>query len=77
VAQRTASTKLPNSAKKPSPVLYDTAPVLNDLWVDELAEVGRDPLVRPFLIRSHQPRVTRHIGGENGSKTAFQRLLRG
>jgi hypothetical protein len=51
-------------------VLYDPAPVLADLWIDQFPEVGLEPLVRPFLIRSHQPRVARHIGGEDGGEAA-------
>jgi hypothetical protein len=33
--------------------------------------------VRPFLIRPHQPRVARHIGGEDRGETAFDGLLHG
>src|SRR5262249_15848254 len=34
-------------------VLYGVAPVLLDLWLDQLPEVRLEPLVRPFLIRPH------------------------
>jgi hypothetical protein len=29
-----------------------------------------EPLVRPFLIRTHQPRIPRHIGGEDRGEAA-------
>jgi hypothetical protein len=32
---------------------------------------------RPFLVGSHQPRITRHIGGEDRGETAFDGLLHG
>src|SRR5215831_9934788 len=35
-----------------------------DLWIDQFAEVGLEPLVCAFLILTHQPRVARHIGGQ-------------
>jgi hypothetical protein len=42
-AQRTAATTLGNSASKPSPVvLYDTAPVLLDLRIDQLPRPAPD-----------------------------------
>jgi hypothetical protein len=44
-------------------VLYNPAPVLRDFRIDELCEMGFEPLVRPFLIHAHQARVARHIGG--------------
>jgi hypothetical protein len=34
-------------------VLYDAAPVLSDLRIDQLSQVGFEPLVRPLLIRTH------------------------
>jgi len=53
-----------NSAKKPSPVFfYDPASVLLDLRLDQLLEMRFEPLVRPLLIRTHQPRIARHVGG--------------
>jgi hypothetical protein len=51
-------------------VLYDPAPVLLDLRIDQLAEVSLEPLVRPLLIRPHQARVPRHVGGEDRSEAA-------
>jgi hypothetical protein len=44
-------------------VLYGTALVLLDLRTDQLREMRLEPLVRPLLIRPHQARIPRHIGG--------------
>ena len=44
-------------------VLDDAARMLGDLRVDKLAAVRLEPLMRALLIRAHQPRVARHIGG--------------
>jgi hypothetical protein len=33
--------------------------------MDQLGEMGPEPLMRPFLIRAHQARVPGHIGGED------------
>jgi hypothetical protein len=46
-------------------VLYDASAVLGDLGVDQFPKMGLEPLVRPLLISAHQPRVARHIGGED------------
>jgi hypothetical protein len=32
-------------------------------------------LERPFLIRSHQPRIAGYIGGEDRGETAFDGLV--
>jgi hypothetical protein len=47
--------------------------MLGDLWVDDLAAMRLEPLVRAFFVRSHQTRVARHIGGEDRSETADSR----
>ena len=47
--------------------------VLPDLWVAQLATDRLQFGERAFLIRAHQPRVARHIGGEDRSKTAGRR----
>ena len=44
--------------------------MLLDLWIDELTEMRLEALVRPLLIRPHQARVSRHIGGEDCSEAA-------
>ena len=51
-------------------VFYDTAAVFADLRIDQLLEVGFEPLVGAFLVRSHQPRVPAHISGEDRGETA-------
>jgi len=51
-------------------VLDDPAPVVRDLWIDQLLEMGLEPRVRPLLIHSHQARVSRHVGGEDRGKAA-------
>jgi hypothetical protein len=51
-------------------VLYDPASVLGDLRIDQFAEVGLEPFVRPLLIRAHQPRIPRHVGGQDRGEAA-------
>src|SRR5215469_2330088 len=51
-------------------VLYDPAPVLADIRIDQFSEMALEPLVRPFLVRTHQPRIPRHIGGKDRCKAA-------
>ena len=46
-------------------VFDHAAPVLGDLRMHQLGEVRLQPLVCAFLIRSHEPRVSRHISGED------------
>ena len=41
--------------------------------IDQLPEMRFEAFVRAFLIHAHQPRVTRHIGGEDRSETADRR----
>jgi hypothetical protein len=50
--------------------LYDAAGMLADLRVDELAAMRLKALVRAFLVRAHQTRIPRHIGGEDRGETA-------
>jgi hypothetical protein len=54
-------------------VLNGAAPVLFDLRINQPPEMRCKALVRTFLVHSHQPRVTDHIGGE----TAFDGLFHG
>ena len=49
-------------------ILDDTAPVIGDLWVDKLRQMRLEPLVRPLLVRAHQPRIAGHIGGKDGGE---------
>ena len=51
-------------------VLYGTASMLRDLRIDQLAEVGLEPFMRPLLIRPHQARIARHISGQDRGETA-------
>jgi hypothetical protein len=46
-------------------VFDQAAPVLGDLRKHQLGEVRLQPLVRALLVRTHQARVTRHIGGKD------------
>jgi hypothetical protein len=70
-AQRTASTTLENFDQHAGASGLDDAPVmLPDFRVDEIAAVRLQAVEGAFLIRSHQPRVTRHIGGEDRRKAA-------
>jgi hypothetical protein len=48
---------------------YDP-PVLLNLRIDQIAEVRLRPLMRSLLIRSHQTRVARNIGGKDRSEAA-------
>jgi len=44
--------------------------VLRDLRIDQFAEAGLEPLVRPLLIGPHQARVPRHVGSEDRGEAA-------
>jgi hypothetical protein len=50
--------------------LDDAAMVLGDLWIEEFAAQRFEAFERALLIRPHQPRIPRHIGGEDRSETA-------
>jgi adenylate cyclase len=51
-------------------VLYGTAPVFPDLRLDQLPEMRFQAFVRPLLVRPHQTRVSRHVGGEDRGEAA-------
>jgi hypothetical protein len=51
-------------------VLYDPAAVLPDFGVNQLPEMGLQPLVGPLLIGSHQARISCHVGGEDRGEAA-------
>jgi hypothetical protein len=55
--------------------LDDAAMVLGDLWIDDLAAQRFEAFERAFLVRPHQPRIPRHIGGEDRGETADARHL--
>ena len=44
--------------------------VLRNLRIEELAAQRCEVFERAFLVRPHQPRIARHIGGEDRGKTA-------
>ena len=44
-------------------VFDHAAAMLGNLRIYQLGEVRPEPLVRAFLIRPHQARIARHIGG--------------
>jgi len=50
--------------------LDDAAVVLADFRIDQLAAKGFEAFERAFFVRSHQPRMPRHIGGEDRSEAA-------
>jgi hypothetical protein len=41
-----------------------------DLWINKFAAQGFEAFERAFLVGPDQPRIARHIGGEDRSKTA-------
>ncbi len=57
--------------------LDDPAVMLLDFRIDELAAMRLEPVEGAFLVRSHQPRVARHIGGEDRRETAGGSHARG
>jgi hypothetical protein len=50
--------------------LDDPAVVLGDLRIEELMAQCFEAFERALLVRSHQPRIARHIGGEDRGETA-------
>jgi len=50
--------------------LDDPAMMLADLRIEQLDKMRLEPLVRAFLIGTHQARIARHIGRENRGETA-------
>ena len=55
-----------SSGQKPG----DAALVRGDFRIEELAAQRLEAFERAFLVRPHQPRIPRHIGGQDRSKTA-------
>jgi len=51
-------------------VLDYPTPVLRDLRIDQLLEVPLQPIVRPLLVRAHQPRVSRDVSGQDRGEAA-------
>jgi len=50
--------------------LDDAAPMLGDLGIAEFTAHRPQRRERAFLVRPHQPRIPRHIGGEDRGETA-------
>jgi hypothetical protein len=50
--------------------LDDAAAVLGDLRIEELAALRFEAFERAFRVCAPQPRIPRHIGGEDRGKTA-------
>jgi hypothetical protein len=70
-AQRSASTVLAKFHKHAiAGGLDDAATMRGDLQVDQLAAMRLELLVCPFLVCAHQPRIARHIGGQDRGETA-------
>jgi len=44
--------------------------MLADLRIDELDEMRLEARVRAFLVRTHQARISDHIGSEDRGETA-------
>jgi hypothetical protein len=51
--------------------------VFFDFRIGELAAMRLELIECAFLVRSHQPRVARHIGGKDRGETAFDGLSHG
>src|ERR1700730_18457980 len=45
--------------------------MFGDLRIDQFAPMRLQPRKRPFLVRTHEPAVTRDIRGKNGGQLAF------
>ena len=50
--------------------LDDPPVVLGDLRVDQLPAMRLEAFERAFLVRTHQPRIAHHVGGEDRGETA-------
>jgi hypothetical protein len=56
-------------------VLDDPATVFSDLGIDKSAQMGLKLNVRALFVRTCQPAVAGHIGGQYGSKSALDAVL--
>jgi hypothetical protein len=45
--------------------------MLPDPWLENLTAMRFETLVRTFLVEAHQPRIPRHISGEDRGKTTL------
>ena len=53
--------------------LDDAAAMLSNLWVDQITSVSQECSECAFLIRAHETRISRDIGGEDSGKATFAR----
>ena len=51
--------------------LDDAAAVFGDFRIDQLGAQRLEPCERPFFVRTHQPRIAGHIGGEDRGEPTF------
>ena len=51
-------------------IFDDPTSVLIDLRINQFAEVGLEAFVGALLVLTHQPRISRHIGGEDSGEAA-------
>jgi len=51
-------------------ILYNAPSVTFDFSIDQLREMRLEAIVRSLLVRAHQPRIARHIGGQDRSETS-------
>jgi len=54
--------------------LDDAAAMGGDVRLDQLAEMGLQPLQRAFLVDVHQPAVAGYVGREDGCQSSFGTL---
>ena len=76
-AQRTASTDAGELDQQAVAGGLDDATVMGgDLRIDQSARNALSRAERAFLVGAHQPRIARHIGGEDGGETALDPIRR-
>ena len=51
--------------------------MLGDFRIEELAAQRFEAFERALLVRSHQPRIPRHVGGEDRGEAGGQKPYRG
>ena len=73
-AQRTASRRLANSTRRPSPVVFDdAAPMLGDSGIAEFTANRTQRREGAPLVLAHQPRVTGNADGQNRCQPPLDR----
>ena len=70
IAQRNASTTLANSTSNPSPVVLTMRPRCSAIFGSISSRRSALSVERSFLVRPHQPRIARHIGGQDRGEAA-------